>query len=215
MNIAELVQKANDGDRVAQFHLGKMYADGAPFDRDFETAIYWYKKSSDQGYAEADLNWGILLEEDIGISKEVFLEAAQCYWRAGYRGNARGYYKLAVMYENARGVDENHSQARSFYSKAAEMGSPEAQGWLDANPYCQNPQTSRKACDKNSFAIVSRESFFNSSTADQTTTRKEQDEFPGYNSVEHLAYGPLYYERNASQTDTCQDDDDGYFFAPV
>jgi hypothetical protein len=51
-------QSAEQGDALAQFHLGKMHADGTGVPQDYKLAEYWYRKSATQGYAAAQFELG-------------------------------------------------------------------------------------------------------------------------------------------------------------
>jgi TPR repeat protein len=42
---------ANDGDAVAQFNLGLMYATGQGVQQDNAAAALWFRKAAEQGYA--------------------------------------------------------------------------------------------------------------------------------------------------------------------
>jgi uncharacterized protein len=48
------------GDPAAQFNLGLMYEKGQGVTRDTTRAALWYRKSADQGFAEAQNNLGRL-----------------------------------------------------------------------------------------------------------------------------------------------------------
>src|SRR5439155_12304016 len=51
----ELYQKAaNLGNSVAQHNLANMYKNGEGVDKNKDQAIYWYKKSAEQGYQNAE-----------------------------------------------------------------------------------------------------------------------------------------------------------------
>ena len=44
---------AEQGDAIAQFNLGYLYANGQGVPRDFVQARYWYEKAAAQGQADA------------------------------------------------------------------------------------------------------------------------------------------------------------------
>ena len=43
---------AEKGDAKAQYKLGVCYADGEGVSKDLKQAVYWWKKSAEQGYAQ-------------------------------------------------------------------------------------------------------------------------------------------------------------------
>ena len=49
--LREWHKAVEQGDAIAQFNLGWMYRDGRGVDRDDYEAVYWYRKSAEQGYA--------------------------------------------------------------------------------------------------------------------------------------------------------------------
>lgn len=57
-------------------------------------------------------------------------EAAGFYRQACERGDGRGYYNMAVLYKDGRGVEKNPAQAALFFKRALEAGDEKA---LQAN----------------------------------------------------------------------------------
>ena len=48
-----LSDAAEEGQVMAQFHLGRMYLDGKGVPKDLEEAVKWFRKAADQGDALA------------------------------------------------------------------------------------------------------------------------------------------------------------------
>ena len=44
---------ANDGDTIAQYNLGLIYATGRGAQQDYSAAALWFRKAAEQGYALA------------------------------------------------------------------------------------------------------------------------------------------------------------------
>ena len=64
------------------------------------------------------------------------LEAAKWYRLAAEQGDARGQYKLGVMYDNGEGLAKDVGEALKWYRLAAEQGDACAQyslGWMYEN----------------------------------------------------------------------------------
>ena len=67
--IAELQQKANDGDAQAQFDLALCYANGTDIEKNEELAFNWHKKAAEQGFAEAQFNLDRCYFEGRGVEQ--------------------------------------------------------------------------------------------------------------------------------------------------
>ena len=57
---------ADAGDAKQQLRVGKAYADK----RDYERAVYWFRKAADQGYAKAQHNLAVLLDRGLGCEQD-------------------------------------------------------------------------------------------------------------------------------------------------
>jgi len=60
---------ANDGDAVAQFNLGLMYATGQGVQQDDAAAALWFRKAGEQGYAPAQSNLGTVYPYGRGVTQ--------------------------------------------------------------------------------------------------------------------------------------------------
>ncbi|MDD4914156.1 MAG: tetratricopeptide repeat protein [Methylococcales bacterium] len=113
-------------DPVWQFRQGKMYDKGEGVAQDKATALSWYRKSAEQGYAEAQLLLGIIYDQGIGVSRD-YVQAVEWYRKAAEQGYARAQYNLAAMYDEGLGVEHDYRQAADWYRKSAEQGFARAQ----------------------------------------------------------------------------------------
>lgn len=112
--LAQLEGAANAGDAVAQDWLGQYY-DGKPavydmtlppaedrhrVDRQLEDndvhAAEWYRKSANQGNAEAQVLLGVLYENGFGVPKDLSL-AAFWYKKAADQGSTNGLVNLKQL----------------------------------------------------------------------------------------------------------------------
>ena len=59
--------KAFNGDAVAQFNLGLLYANGRGVDRNDEEAVRWYRTAAGQGHALGQCNLGYMFENGRGV----------------------------------------------------------------------------------------------------------------------------------------------------
>lgn len=123
------------------------------------TAIRWWKKSADQGNAQAMFFLGRVYEYDseyISANKKLaaswYAKAARLghekaaenldflkdmtdfddFERAAKRGDAQAQYDLGVCYDLGRGVKENRKKAEAWLKKASSRGCAKAEQYLKA-----------------------------------------------------------------------------------
>jgi hypothetical protein len=80
---------AEQGDALAQYNLGVMYAKGQGVVQDYKEAAKWYRLAAEQGSAEAQSNLGFLYEEGQGVPQD-YVEAHMWFNLGGASGDARG-----------------------------------------------------------------------------------------------------------------------------
>ena len=124
--IAELQQKANDGDAQAQFDLALCYANGTDIEKNEELAFNWHKKAAEQGHVNAQFALGLYY----------FLNPGRKYFSTlfcrGFNNPSvdRAYY-LAVIFALGKNFqDADDDQAFSWFKKASEQNSAEALYWF-------------------------------------------------------------------------------------
>ena len=121
---------AEQGDAVAQNHLGAMYANGDGVAKNNYLAFQWYQKAAEQGNAFAQNNLGAMYAHGDGVAKNNYL-AVQWIQKAAEQGNVAAQNNLGAMYGNGDGVAKNNYLAVKWFQKAAEQGSAFAQNNLD------------------------------------------------------------------------------------
>ena len=126
LDIAKLIETAQNGDAKAQCSLGKCYDKGEGVDKDFKEAVKWYKKAAEQGHAEAQNSLGNCYDTGEGVEKDL-VEAAKWYRKAAEQGYAEAQNNLGSCYEFGEGVEKNLAEAVKWYRKAAEQGDAQAQ----------------------------------------------------------------------------------------
>ena len=62
----------------------------------------------------------------IAYEQERYVEAFEAFRPLGQQGNADAQYRLGLMYEHGRGVDQDATKAAEWYRKAAELEHPQA-----------------------------------------------------------------------------------------
>ena len=109
-----------------QLRLGAMYATGNGVPKDDQEAVRWYRKSAEQGLADAQFLLGTMYATGKGVPQD-YREAAKWYRNAAEQGLAEAQYGLGAMYDFGMGVPKDHREAVKWYRKAAEQGDAEAQ----------------------------------------------------------------------------------------
>lgn len=157
---SKLKDKAYNGDKKAQnkvgdaYYLGKIYS--ASDSKDYVTAVEWYRKSAEQGYAPAQYNLGNCYEKGHGVSQS-YSEAAKWYKLAAEQGHVESQCNLGLLYQNGLGVKKDEKEAFTLYKKAADKGHPEAflyvglcfaQGIGVSQDYSEAAKWYQKAMDK-------------------------------------------------------------------
>ncbi len=65
-------------------------------------------------------------------NKDYFIQASQAFLKAAQQGHAKSQFRLAKMYYDGKGVNNNSSEAAKWYRKAAQQGHLESQYFLGA-----------------------------------------------------------------------------------
>lgn len=121
-----LEQRATNGDAIAQYRLGVLYALGQGVRQDYQHAAQLFKTSAEAGVAEAQYNIGVMYGNGIGIDRDV-VEAARWYRKAAAQGNANAEFNLGAAYSTGIGVQQSMDQAAQWFRRAASAGVVNAQ----------------------------------------------------------------------------------------
>ena len=121
-----LDQRAKNGDAIAQYRLGVLYALGQGVRQDYQHAALLFKAAAEGGVAEAQYNLGVLYERGLGIGRDEF-QAAQWYQKAAAQGNANAAFNLGVAYSNGAGVQQSMAEAAQLFRRAGAAGIVNAQ----------------------------------------------------------------------------------------
>ena len=96
--------------------------------KDPAEAAKWFRKSADQGYADAQVFLGQLYGAGNGVPRKNLIEAIQAFPKKAAQQNARAYVNLGYSYEKGLGVPQDNAQAAEWYHKA--KGDPRAEAGL-------------------------------------------------------------------------------------
>ncbi len=116
------VQKlAKQGDAVAQFALGYMYAYGKDVIKKNKELLSLLTKAAKQGDAYAQFALGYIYADGQGI-KQDYKEALSWYTKAAKQGYVKAQLLLGAMYKWGQGTKENDIKAYAWYLIARSDG---------------------------------------------------------------------------------------------
>ena len=64
------MEKAEQGDEVAQNYVGEIYQKGFNKNPQYDQAAQWFEKAASKGYSRAEFNLGYLYEQGLGVGKD-------------------------------------------------------------------------------------------------------------------------------------------------
>lgn len=99
--IAQLLDRAQNGDANSQFALGEAYArgKGSIGDPDYQEAMLWWRRAAENGIAEAQFNLGLMYSTAQGIPRDLMQAhkwmsiAAASLTRMGWGERGIGRYR--------------------------------------------------------------------------------------------------------------------------
>lgn len=138
-----LATAAKQGDPIAQYRLGNMYAEGqvpggTPQENDAK-AVEWLTEAASRRYTKAEYELGNMYAKGrvSGLTpQESNRQAVEWYKRAVNRGFAMAEYELGIMYADGRGVEggaslKNKLTAIHLLNMAKNHGHKEAEDKLN------------------------------------------------------------------------------------
>lgn len=120
--IADLIAKADRGDKDAQVELGDAYLIGQGLAEDFLSAMNYYRKAANRGHAGAQYRMGLLYRHGRGVGQNSN-KAAEWFQKADEQDLPQAQCELGVM---ACSLQKNYSSAMTYFLKAAKQGHAEA-----------------------------------------------------------------------------------------
>jgi uncharacterized protein len=116
---------AEQGDALAQYHMGLLYHKGRGVLQDDAQARKWYAKAAAQGQAKAQFSLGTLYFNGEGGPKD-YQQALRWFRLLANQGEALAQTKLGIMYDDGEGVPKDTVQAYKWISLAATNGDKSA-----------------------------------------------------------------------------------------
>ena len=121
-NALETQLLARIGNARAQNALGDYYYD----QKQYKKAFSWYKKSAEQGFAQAQYNLAWCYEAGEGVKKNE-TKAFEWYQKSADQGFAKAQHNLGICYYNGIVCDPDKYKAFEWFQKSAEQGVAEDQ----------------------------------------------------------------------------------------
>ncbi len=127
--VARLTPLATDGNPLAQYTLGVMYALGEGVTKDGAQGVAWLEKSAGQGNAGAQYFLGMMYLDGDGVAKD---EGKAVKWlqKAADQHVGGAESGLGIAYLSGHGVKTNLATAADWFQKAAAQGDGSAQYFL-------------------------------------------------------------------------------------
>lgn len=114
----ELRPLAEEGNAVAQFNMGIMYAQGHGVKQDKTQAVAWFRKAAEQELVQAQAVMGTIYARGMGVEQDN-AEAVRWYLRAAEQNDPGSQHDLGVLYANGQGVPKDYSDAYFWFAVAA------------------------------------------------------------------------------------------------
>lgn len=137
--LEDLTFKANQGNALAQFSLGKMNDKGQGLPQDHKQAVMWFTKAANQGYAKAQSNLGVMYANGEGVPQD-YKQALMWFSKAANQGDAAAQYNVGSINMDGLGMPQDHKHAYVWYSLAAANGYSDAPKWRDIAASKLTPQ---------------------------------------------------------------------------
>jgi localization factor PodJL len=116
---------AKQGEPLAAYRLGTLYAAGHGVPADAAQAIRWYRAAADAGNRKAMYNLAVAYILGNGVTKNL-PEAVRWLSKAANHGLVDAQFDLAVLYERGQGVPQSLLDAYHWYGIAARQGDAES-----------------------------------------------------------------------------------------
>lgn len=122
----QLGDKANSGDKEAQYNIAWMYYNGTPpFQVDYKIAYEYWSKAANKSHSKAANMLGIMYENGKGIAKNN-TKAVVCYTHSAGLKDFDGSMNLSRKYWNGEGIVQDHTVAYALNVVAAAHDSARA-----------------------------------------------------------------------------------------
>ena len=116
MKVSEMLHPTQTANDLYVFAKKLKFGEGVT--KDLAGAAHYFKISADQGHAQAQYNYGVMLYHGYGIEQNLYA-AAHYYHIAANQGFAPAQYNFAVVLANGEGVAHDLSAAKHYFQLSA------------------------------------------------------------------------------------------------
>ena len=120
-------QAAEHGHHVSQYYVAWAYEFGQGVEKNEEQALFWYRKSADNGNRDAKRAIGNFYYYGKGGLSKDNAEAVKWYRISAEEGNLYAQFDLGWAYEYGQGIEKDLLMAIQWYRKSADQGYAAAQ----------------------------------------------------------------------------------------
>lgn len=111
----ELRQRAEQGDISAQSKLGYCYLMGNGIAKDYDEAVWWFRKAAEKGYSDGQMFLAYCYQEGLGVNQD-YDKAITWYHKAIENGSTQSLYYIGNCYF----LQKKYTEATKWWRKAAE-----------------------------------------------------------------------------------------------
>ena len=109
---------ANQGNAIAQAHLGLMYIFGRGVPKNDAEAVAWLRKAAAQGNSEGEGRLGVMYLYGEGVPQD-YAQAQMWLRKGAEQGDFVAQDGLGYLYETGKDVPQDYVQAHMWYNLAA------------------------------------------------------------------------------------------------
>ena len=108
----DVLLKANNGDKEAQYIAGYLYEDGELLGQNYAESIKYYTLSADQGFPPAQNDLGVQYEHGCeNILPQDYKKASELYSKAMEGDYLESFHNMAVLCEKGLGIGRDYNKA--------------------------------------------------------------------------------------------------------
>ena len=114
----EMLEKAMQGEALAQYTLGVMYDRGLSVMQNYREAVRWYRAAAEQGHTTAQFSLGVMYAAGEGVARD-YQEAVRWFRVLAEKGHGHAQNNLGDMYYKGQGISQDYVLAHLWFNLAA------------------------------------------------------------------------------------------------
>lgn len=124
-------RSAELGNAIAQYNLAMMYSNGESVYVDYQQAVYWFNKSSGQGFPPAQYRLGEMYYFEKGGLPKDLNKAIVLFRKAADQDDTDAQMNLAMLYGTGEGLQADSGQALYWIEQAYQGGHASASAYKE------------------------------------------------------------------------------------